>query len=88
MKIQEVVIDFVVDHKKTLWFYEIKSIKSHNLTRIWDVGSEEEIVKLTKEKNRHIRCRLCGFVFARQEVPNVVTNKLIYELAVHMKQRG
>ncbi len=48
IKIQEIVVDFMVDQNKVVWFGEIKSVKSVTLTKLWEVGAQEEIQKIAK----------------------------------------
>lgn len=41
VKITEIVIDYVFGENRKYYFHEIKSIKSVNLTNIWDIGTPE-----------------------------------------------
>lgn len=41
------VIDFIVDENKQPWLYEIKSIRSKLMTKLWDIGSKDELQLLT-----------------------------------------
>ena len=46
VKILELVIDFTIDQNKNPWFSEIKSVKSRNLTRLWDIGTPLQVEQL------------------------------------------
>ena len=65
VKVNEIVVDFIYGEDRVYYFHEIKSIKSVNLTKIWDIGETEDIVSLVKEKNNQIHCRLCGFLYSK-----------------------
>ncbi len=47
MKTSEMVLDFIVDENKMPWLYEIKSIKNKLMTKLWDIGSKDELQLLT-----------------------------------------
>ena len=40
-------MDFVIDDEKNPWLIDLKSIKSRNLTKLWDIGNLEELQLLT-----------------------------------------
>ena len=40
VKVYEIVLDFIIDENKLPWLSEVKSVKSKNLTKIWDVGTQ------------------------------------------------
>jgi hypothetical protein len=40
VKASEIVLDFIVDEEKQPWLYEIKSIRSKTLTKLWDIGNK------------------------------------------------
>ncbi len=44
--VSEVVVDFIVDEDKTIYFNDIKCIKSKAKTKLWEIGTEEQIIKL------------------------------------------
>lgn len=44
--ISEIVLDFIVDENKNIFFNEIKAVKSKNKTKLWEIGTEEQIIKL------------------------------------------
>ena len=48
IKIQEIVVDFIVDEEKVVWFAEIKSVKSVTLTKLWEVGAQQDIEKIAQ----------------------------------------
>ena len=78
VKLGEMVIDFIVDEEKQPWLYEIKSVKSKLLTKLWDIGNKEELQLLTDKCNSSHYCKLCGMTYTRQEMEKIVTNKLIW----------
>jgi hypothetical protein len=66
VRVSEVVLDFIVDEEKQPWFHEVKSIRSKIMTRLWDIGSREEMQLLTEKSNSSHFCKLCGMTYTRQ----------------------
>ena len=88
VRVSEIVLDFVFSKDRLYFFHEIRGIRSHQLTRIWDIGDSEQILTLVQEKVNQIGCKLCGLNFRKEEIRHRVTYKLIYELVTHLKNRG
>jgi hypothetical protein len=59
------VLDFVIDNDKNPWLLDMRSIKSRNLTKLWDIGNLEEIQLLTEKNNNSQLCRLCGMMYSK-----------------------
>ena len=85
VKITELVLDFVIDNNKVPWLLEVKVIKSTTLTKLWDIGNDEEIKLLVEKNNNSQICKLCRMMFSKQEVHKLVTNKLIWEITAHIQ---
>ena len=82
------MLDFVIDNNKVPWLLEVKAIKSTTLTKLWDIGNDEEIELLVEKNNNSQICKLCRMMFSKQEVHKLVTNKLIWEITAHIQERG
>jgi hypothetical protein len=88
LKITELILDFLVDENKTPWLFEMKGIRTKELTKLWDIAGLDEIELLTEKNNNSQLCRLCRMGFSKQELQKLVTNKLIWELTTHFQNRG
>ena len=58
------------------------------MNSVWDIGTSDQIVQRYKEQTNQITCKLCTHTFPRIEIKKKVTNKLISELLIHLKNRG
>ena len=65
VKITEIVLDFTLDQNRIYWLHEVVSIKSVKLNSLWDVGTEEEIIRFGRESSNHVKCKLCGYHYGK-----------------------
>lgn len=65
MRITEIIVDFIFCKDRLYYFHEIRGIKSHPLTKIWDIGDSEQILTLVQEKVNQVVCKLCGLNFKK-----------------------
>jgi hypothetical protein len=68
IKISEMVIDFVVDKDKKIWFHDLISIKNKVATKLWDIGTSEEVALIAQQNINSTVCKLCGMTYSRHEI--------------------
>ena len=78
----------MTDTNKEPWLLEVKAIKSTTLTKLWDIGNEEEIDLLVENNNNSQLCKFCRMNFSKQDIQKLVTNKLIWDITTHIQERG
>jgi hypothetical protein len=46
VRLSEIIIDFIIDQEKRTWLLDVKVVRSRTLSKLWDVGTTEEILLL------------------------------------------
>jgi hypothetical protein len=88
VRIQRIVLDFLVDFKGTTWLINMRAAQMENAKKI-PMALEEAEGKVSLDKlTCSVYCKLCVQIFKRDEARKTLTYKLLWELLQHLKKRG